>query len=89
LVYVLDNSSAPNAAWIVKAVEAVIGEPKNQFARSSKSSVKTNYFPWVPPPTTSVFSALEKLAGTPNALVWYHNPSEENAHHKNQWFEYI
>jgi response regulator RpfG family c-di-GMP phosphodiesterase len=44
LVYVLDNHSAPNAAWIVKAVEAVIGETKNHAARYSKSPVKNKLF---------------------------------------------
>lgn len=44
MAYVLDNLSTTNAAWIVKAVEAVIAETKNHVAGHPNSIVNSTWF---------------------------------------------
>jgi PleD family two-component response regulator len=43
-VYVLDSCSSLNAVWIVKAVEAVIGETMDNAARHPESTVKNKRY---------------------------------------------
>jgi PleD family two-component response regulator len=49
-VYVLDSCSSLDAVWIVKAVEAVIGETMENAARRSESTVKNTLFTASAPP---------------------------------------